>query len=235
MARAGSPGSPSIADPTNGGISKAPLEPVGYTSEMFLRMPFLVAALAALAAAQNPYEKLPRNYQLELENEYVRVSRVRYFPGDKLAVHAHPSIPTVYVYLTDGGPVRFTHVTPKFTVERRAVKAGGVRFNRNAKTETHETEYMGDAESEYLRIEMKTTPGPPHPDARLRTAADFPWEDPQVRISSTESKPRPNHPAVIVDITRRSFTWFHPEGAPASATEEGRFVIVELKSTTANR
>ena len=61
-------------------------------------------AVAFLARAQNPYSTLPRNYTLELENESVRISRVKYFPGDKLAVHSHPSIPTVYVYLTDGGP-----------------------------------------------------------------------------------------------------------------------------------
>jgi hypothetical protein len=62
---------------------------VGYTSEMLLRIPFLAMSLAAVAAAQNPYENLPRNYQLELENGYVRVSRVKYFPGDKLAVRRY--------------------------------------------------------------------------------------------------------------------------------------------------
>src|SRR5215510_13209883 len=95
--------------------------------------PTALFAVAVLACAQQPYSTLPANYKLEFENQWVRISRVKYSPGDRLPVHSHPSIPTVYVYLTDGGPIRFTHISPKFTIERPAVKAGGVRFNRNAK------------------------------------------------------------------------------------------------------
>lgn len=193
---------------------------------------FLAITFAALA--QNPYTKLPRNYVLELENEYVRVSRVKYAPGDKLPVHSHPSIPTVYVYLTDGGAIRFTHVTPKFTIERSEVQAGGVRFNRNAKQETHETEYLGAAPSEYLRIEMKTEPGPPHRDARLRADGDFPWEDPMVRIRRVTGKlAAPTGPAVLVDISQRSFTWVHPKMASALPLGQDQFVVVELKTSPA--
>jgi len=194
----------------------------------------LLSIVTLLAFAQDPYQKLPKNYQLELENEHVRVSRVKYSPHEKLAVHDHPSIPTVYVYLTDGGPIRFTHVTPKFTVERSEVKAGGVRFNRNAKQETHETEYLGDAPSEYLRIEMKTEPAPPHRDARLRLDSDFPWEDQQVRISRVNGKlSAPSTPAVIVNITERSFTFFHPKTASEPAPDAAQFVVLELKTAPA--
>lgn len=190
--------------------------------------------VALLALAQDPYTKLPRNYHLELENSHVRISRVKYAPGEKLPVHAHPSIPTVYVYLTDGGPIRFTHISPKFTIERSEVKAGGVRFNRNAKQETHETEYLGSAPSEYLRIEMKTEPGPPHRDARLRADADFPWDDPQVRISRVQGKLTvPSVPAVIVNITRQSFIWFHPETSSTLPDQADQFVVVELKTAPA--
>ena len=78
----------------------------------------LLAAVAYPAAAQNPYTTASKNYRLEFENESVRVSRAMFAPGDKLPVHDHPGNPTVFVYLTDGGPIRFTHVEPAFTVER---------------------------------------------------------------------------------------------------------------------
>jgi hypothetical protein len=190
-------------------------------------------AVAFLARAQNPYSTLPRNYTLEFENESVRISRVKYFPGDKLAVHSHPSIPTVYVYLTDGGPIRFIHKTPPFTLERPAVKAGGVRCNRNAQVETHEVEYLGDSATEYLRIELKTVPGPPHRDARLHNDSDFPWEDPQVRISRFHGQPpKLVRPAVLVNIGERSFAWLSPGDAhaPSVSRESNWFVMLELKS-----
>jgi hypothetical protein len=188
-------------------------------------------ATAILACAQDPYSILPKNYSLEFENEYVRVSRVKYFPGDKLAVHSHPSIPTVYVYLTDGGPIRFSHKTPKFTLERPPVKAGGVRFNRNARVETHEVEYLGDFPSEYLRVQLKTTPGPPHRDARLRGYDDFPWEDPQLRISRIHGRPpRLTQRTVLVSIPERTFAWLDPGNAPALTHEPTWLVMLELKS-----
>jgi hypothetical protein len=137
------------------------------------------------------------------------------------------------VYLTDGGPIRFIHKTPQFTLERPAVKAGGVRFNRNARVETHEVEYLGDTASEYLRIELKTAPGPPHRDARLRGGADFPWEDPQVRIGSIHGRPpRPARPAILVNISQRGFTWFDPGSAssPALPTQPDWYIILELKT-----
>ena len=190
-------------------------------------------AVAFLACAQQPYSTLPRNYKLEFENQWVRISRVKYEPGDRLPVHSHPSIPTVYVYLTDGGPIRFIHKGAPFTLERPAVKAGGVRFNRNAKVETHETEYLGESASEYLRIELKTVPGPPHRDARLRTSDDFPWEDPQAKISSSRGRPPAlERPAVLVNIGERSFAWLDPKD-PHSTTishNPGHYVLVELKS-----
>lgn len=107
----------------------------------------LLGAAACPAAAQNAYETAPRNYRLEFENESVRISRAMFAPGDKLPVHDHPGNPTVFVYMTDGGPIRFTHVKPAFTAERRAVKEGAIRYHTGAK-ETHIVEYMGDAPSE---------------------------------------------------------------------------------------
>src|SRR5688572_7282865 len=115
-----------------------------------------VLLFAAPVFCQNPYQAAPDNYKLEFENDWVRVSRVTYRPGDKLPVHEHPALPTVYVYVTDGGPIQFGH--QQFAAARRgAVKAGQIRFNKGNK-ETHTTEYLGDTPSEYVRVELKTEP-----------------------------------------------------------------------------
>jgi hypothetical protein len=195
-------------------------------------------AFAALLHSQDPYTTAPANYQLILDNDYVRISRARFQPADKIPVHSHPGIPTVYVYLDDGGPIRFSHKTPLFTLVRPAVKAGSVRFNRNAQAETHEVEYLGSTPTEYSRIELKTIPGPAHRDARLKLDDDFPWEDAQVRISRVHGKPeRPARPAVIVDISGRRAYWVDPAipDAPLPSGESGLFVIIELKSDPISR
>jgi hypothetical protein len=190
--------------------------------------------LAALAPGQDPYVTAPKNYKLEFENDYVRVSRAKLQPGDKLPVHSHPGVPTIYVYLDDGGPIRFSHQTPKFTIERPAVKAGAVRFNRNAQIETHEVEYLGTTPTEYFRIELKTVPAPPHRDARLKLDGDFPWEDTQVRISRAQGKAsRMARPAILVNIREKSFAWIDANAEiPVAASV---FVAVELKSDLAIR
>ncbi len=191
----------------------------------------LLLAAGAVALAQNAYALLPHNYKLELENAYVRISRVSYSPGDKLRSHSHPSIPTIYVYVADGGPIRFIHDRPKFTIERSEVQAGSVRFNRNAQVETHHTEYRGTSPTEYLRVELKTMPGPPHEDARLEDDADFPWEDPQVRISRVRGKPPMlTHRAVLINLSDRTFTWFDPAAASPLPSDSAWFVILELKT-----
>jgi len=158
---------------------------------------------------------------------------VKYSTGDKLPVHSHPSLPTVYIYLTDGGRIRFIHKTPKVTIVRDEVKAGAVRFNRNAQVETHETEYLGDSASEYLRVELKTRPGPPRADARLQDDGDFPWEDPQVRISRFHGlPPEMPWPSILVNLTTNSFSWIDPKDPrpPAGSREPGWFVLLELKT-----
>jgi hypothetical protein len=202
-----------------------------------LRLTILLAA-AVMARAQQPYSALPRNYTLAFENDSVRISRVKYSPDDKLPVHSHPSVPTVYVYLTDGGRIRFIHRTPNVTIVRDEVKRGQVRFNRNAQVETHETEYLGDATSEYLRVELKTAPGPPHQDTRLVDDADFPWEDPQLRISRFHGLPPAlARPAILVDLASGTFLWIDPKDsrAPARPRDPGWFVVLELKTGRASK
>ncbi len=193
---------------------------------------FLLAA-ASVALAQDPFVTAPKNYRLEFENPSVRVSRAMFAPGDKLPVHDHPAYPTVFVYLTDGGPIRFTHIQPSFTMERPAVAKGGIRFHTGAK-ETHIVEYLGDSASEYLRIELKTE-RPDQKTRHIRIAPDdqTPFENTQLRISRAAcSKVQPctdpAWPAVIVSLEDRGASWSESGGQRNDiATHQIR---VELKT-----
>src|SRR5690349_3708540 len=84
---------------------------------MMIRFVSTAAAAAAIAclavavahAAQDPTETLPGSYQVELDNDIVRVVRVHYDAGAKLPDHTHPAGTTIYVYLNDSDGVVFSH------------------------------------------------------------------------------------------------------------------------------
>jgi len=116
----------------------------------------IVALLVAQAAsAQDPLVLLPQAYKLVLENEWVKVVRVRYEPREKLPLHDHTEMAAAYVYLNDGGPVLFTHDYGEMT--RPATKAGSFRLYKAIK-ETHTVSNPNDVPSEFLRVEFKTQP-----------------------------------------------------------------------------
>ena len=154
---------------------------------------FVLAQVLLLAPAQDAQAVAPRSYRPEFENARVRVERVVYQPREKIALHDHPEIPVVYVYLRDSGPVRFIHTGDEpFTLTRPAVRAGGFRLSKGAQ-ETHAVESLTDQLTEYLRVEF---PGltvdrqvfrgrfPPEPRAqRGRAAQKVRYEDKQVRIT----------------------------------------------------
>lgn len=197
-----------------------------------------LALIATPVQAQEPMAAAPRNYRLEFDNEFVRVIRASLAPKDHVPVHQHPTMSTVYVYLTDAGPTRFTHITPSYTIERAPVRAGGVRYNRNAHIETHVVDNLSDAPSEYLRIEMKTTPDSPHPDVRLAPDDNTPIEDAQVRVSRHLCPPgtacdMPTGPAVLVLLNGRSVSWLAPD-AVSSVHNDGKetlhYIWLELKT-----
>jgi len=151
---------------------------------------FVLAQLLLLAPAQ---EGEPRAYKPEFENARVRVTRVVYQPREKVGLHDHPANPTVYVYLRDSGPVRFTHTGDEpFTLTRPAVRAGGFRLSRGAR-ETHAVESLTDQLTEFLRVEFKGLAVdrqvfrgrfPPEPRAtRNRAGQKVRYEDNQVRVT----------------------------------------------------
>lgn len=124
-----------------------------------MKLRFLLLGLAAIfACGQDPLAVLPKNYHLVYENQTVRVIDVFYAPHEKLPVHNHSDKPTVYVYLTDSGPVRFSHVEEHpFTLIRPPEKAGTFRVSPG-RLEKHEVENLGDIPTEFLRVELKQVP-----------------------------------------------------------------------------
>jgi hypothetical protein len=115
-------------------------------------------------------------------------------------VHDHSRFPAAYVYLSDSGPIRFTHSGWDDPVLiRRATRAGSFRLSPTRfKDETHAVENPGDLASEFLRIEIKTEA----PDRSSLTGRFAPFEgdrklglnklefeNSQVRITRIISRP----------------------------------------------
>jgi len=120
--------------------------------------PLVVFAAMTGAPAQEPLTMLPNQYTRVFENSAVDVIRVRYAPHEKLPVHDHSRYPTVYVYLSDSGPVRFTHIEEHaFSLVRRPLAMGTFRVSPG-RLERHEVENLGDIPSEFLRVELKQLP-----------------------------------------------------------------------------
>jgi len=114
------------------------------------------SVLFGLASAATQPAALPHNYRVRFENDWVKVTAVRYEPKETIAGHAHTPNPSAYVYLNDGPPVVFKHVGGK-PASRPATKAGAFRLYKGLE-EIHEVENTGDAPSEFLRVELKTVP-----------------------------------------------------------------------------
>jgi hypothetical protein len=122
----------------------------------------LAAAMVTLSSvglfSQDPLKTLPDSYSIQFENEWVRVVRVLYAPHARLPAHAHNALPAAYVYLNDGGPVRFKHIGASYgAATRPATKAGSFRVYRGIE-EIHEVENASDVPSDFLRVEFKTDP-----------------------------------------------------------------------------
>src|SRR5271155_2171043 len=107
-------------------------------------MSLLIVSILSFLAQVSPSAVSGSDAIVELENPWVRVVRVHYHPHEKTAVHDHPSTPTVYVYVTDGGRLRITH-DAEAPVVRPPVKAGGIRFQKGV-FERHSVEELDGVE-----------------------------------------------------------------------------------------
>lgn len=171
--------------------------------------------VAPAASAQDPLVLLPQAYKLVLENDWVKVVRVRYEPREKLPLHGHTELAAAYVYLNDAGPVLFTHDYGEMT--RPATKAGSFRLYKAVK-ETHTVSNPNDVPSEFLRVEFKTRPldedslrGRFHREANA-TSESFEkvqFENAQIRVTryflapgkSLDATTRADQPALLVATT----------------------------------
>ena len=90
----------------------------------------------------------PKHYSVEMENDRVRVVRVRYGPHEKSVMHAHPA--SVLVCLTDA-KVRMTY--PDGRTEGVEMRAGQTSFGG---PEVHLPENLSDAPFEVILIELES-------------------------------------------------------------------------------
>ena len=91
----------------------------------------------------------PDACKVEVDNEYVRITRVNVPPHGMLAMHSHPST-TVAVYLS-GGHIKTTAADGKS--EETTVAPGTVKVNRPVK---HSNENLDEKPTEAVVIELKT-------------------------------------------------------------------------------
>ncbi len=121
---------------------------------------FVILLPSNLSLGQDPFVVAPQAYKRAFENDWVRVVRVHYAPFEKIAAHDHPGGQTVFIYLNDGGPVRFQHVegfSGSYPATRPATKAGAFRLAR-VQPENHQAENLTELPSDFLQVELKTEP-----------------------------------------------------------------------------
>ncbi|HWG20405.1 MAG TPA: hypothetical protein VG225_07720 [Terracidiphilus sp.] len=140
--------------------------------------------------AQDPVKEFPQNYKLILENDQVTVIRAHYGPHEHVAVHEHSSYPTVYVYLSDSGPVRFDQLqVPAFSNVRPPVHAGDFQFAPGI-LGRHTVDNLGDQSSDFLRVELRQFP--------MKTGSQFRGNAPAALSQDSDAK-QYSGPAVDVE------------------------------------
>lgn len=104
------------------------------------------------AYAQDPVKVDPKHYQVEFENEHVRVLRITYAPGEKSVMHEHPG--AVAVFFTDG-ETRMTLPSGE-TEPSPPMKKNTAVWTPAA---THLPENVGETPIELILVEVKATRG----------------------------------------------------------------------------
>ena len=175
----------------------------------------VVVSAVVPALAQDPTKTLPDAYKVELDNEYVRVVRVHYDAGVKLAEHAHPAGTTVYVYLNDSEGVVFRHSgRSNRAVTRPAVTAGSVRV-ASGPEEHHTAENPASTPSDFLRIWLKTDDAGAGRTMRRLSPADQEFANKQLRLTrfvvergAVSSIVTPaQQPALLVTVSSGQTRW----------------------------
>jgi quercetin dioxygenase-like cupin family protein len=110
----------------------------------------LLFLTAPLAMAQDPVkvDPNPKHYQVEFENEQVRVLRVHLGPKESSPMHEHP--PRVSILLTDAH-LKITLVDGK--TEERMATVGAERYQAAIK---HAVDNLDDKDFEAIEVELKS-------------------------------------------------------------------------------
>ena len=98
-------------------------------------------------AYQDPVNVDPKHYRVEVENDRVRVLRIKYGPHEKSKMHGHPAL--VGVFLTDA-QTRFTY--PDGKTEDITAKAGDVAYFDAFE---HDPANLSDRPFEVIAVELK--------------------------------------------------------------------------------
>jgi len=126
------------------------LRPCGQVTRHLLSV-IALSLVAGAAGAQDPVAVSPKNFKLELENQWVRTLRLKEGARDKMPMHELSD--SVIVYLTDAHE-KFTGADGR--VQETNHKAGEVSYT-DAVRQTREN--LSDAPLECVVVELK--PGAP--------------------------------------------------------------------------
>lgn len=210
---------------------------------MTIRCCVLVAMLAlplSVLSAQDATKSAPGAYRTQFENAFVHVIRVHYGPNERVEVHEHPLVVTVYVYLNAPGVVEFRHIADGRVARRQTTIAGSFRVSRGG-DEDHVVVNTTAAPSDFLRIEFKTDPARnPSPFFRespttypaTENATDVKFTNSQMRITrlvvapgkSLEQTTSAREPALIVALKDGSLSGLRPGDATAIAAGQERWL-----------
>jgi hypothetical protein len=97
---------------------------------------------------KDPVKVDAKHYKIELENDKVRVLRIKYGPKEKSVMHGHPACVAVFL-----GPAQFRFAYPDKKSEEGTVKAGQVMYFDALE---HLPENTGDQPFEVIAIELKS-------------------------------------------------------------------------------
>ena len=97
--------------------------------------------------AQDPVVVDSKHYTVELENDRVRVLRIKYGPHETSSMHGHPAAVTIFLTDAEG---RFTF--PDGRTEDISAKAGQVIY---MDAMVHDPANTGDKPFEVIAVELK--------------------------------------------------------------------------------
>ena len=113
-------------------------------------MIFMALVIPTEINAQDPAEVDAKHYKIEFENDYVRVLRITYGPGEKSIMHEHPN--AVVVMLTDTN----TEMTlPDGNKVEDLAKMGDAQWTPAG---MHIPKNIGNEKMEAVLVELKSKP-----------------------------------------------------------------------------